>query len=87
MVQNDTACLVRSITPVDVVKICNSVIGTRENGNSTIRLETLPGQEGAYEKTRILLQGNTCYGDPEQIVECQEGREYELTACGNLNLK
>ena len=78
-VQDDTACLIRSITPVDVVKICNSVIGTKENGNSTIRLETLPGQEGTYEKTRILLQGNTCYGDPEQIVECEEGREYELT--------
>ena len=87
MVQNDTACLVRSITPVDVVKICNSVIGTKEKGNSSIRLETLPGQEGKYGKTRILLQGNTCYGDPEQIVDCQDGREYELAACGNLNLE
>lgn len=87
MVQNDTACLVRSITPVDVVKICNSVIGTKEKGNSSIRLETLPGQEEKYGKTRILLQGNTCYGEPEQIVDSQDGREYELVAYGNLNLE
>lgn len=86
-VQNDTACLVRSITPVDVVKITGSVIGTKENGNSRIHLETLPGQEGNYGKTRILLQGNTCYGDPEKIVDRQEGREYELVCCGNLNLE
>ena len=85
-VQNDTECLMRSITPVDTVKIVNSVIGTKENGNSRIRLETLPGQEGNYGKTHILLQGNTCYGDPESAVECETGRECAVTSLGNLNL-
>lgn len=84
VIQNKTGCMVRSITPVDTVKICCSVIGTREHGNSSIRLETLPGQEGNYPKTQILLSGNTCYGDPEQIVECQEGRACELVVSGNL---
>ena len=87
LVENDTECLVRSITPVDTIKILSSVIGTREKGNSSIRLETLPGQEGNYGKTRILLAGNTCYGDAEAMVTCQEGREYEVTAYGNLNLE
>lgn len=86
VVQNKTGCLVRSITPVDTIKILNSVIGTKEEGNSLIRLETLPGREGQYGMTRILLQGNTCYGGMEDMVECQEGREYEMVQCGNLVL-
>ena len=60
------------------------MIGTRDMGNSTIRLETLPGEEGNYGKTRLLLMGNTCYGDTDHLVECQKGREYELTTFGNL---
>ena len=84
IIQNDTACMVRSITPVDTLKICNSVIGTRKAGNSSIRLETLPGQEGCYPETKILLQGNTCYGGLEKIVECEEGRTYQLVTNGNL---
>lgn len=85
VIQNKTDCLVRSITPVDTVKIINSVIGTKEAGNSPIRLETLPGREGEYGVTQFLLQGNTCCGAVEDIVECHEGREYELTAIGNLD--
>ncbi len=86
VIQNKTDCLVRSITPVDAVKIVNSVIGTKEEGNCPIRLEALPGREGQYKKTRILLQGNTCYGDVDNIVECQKGREFEMVQCGNLVL-
>lgn len=87
IIQNETACLVRSITPVDTVKICNSIIGTKTSGNSSIRLETLPGEEGHYSDTRILLQGNTCYGKIDSIVECEDGRSYHLTAVGNLILE
>lgn len=87
MIQNETACLVRSITPVDTVKICNSVIGTKTGGNSSIYLETLPGQEGNYPKAMLLLQGNTCYGEPENLVESDAGRPYQLTAIGNLILE
>lgn len=86
MIQNQTDCLIRSITPVDTIKISNSVIGTREWGNSRIRLETLPGQEGNYQETQILLSGNTCYGDPEQVVECEQNRNYTLFTTANFNL-
>lgn len=84
VIQNKTDCLVRSITPVDTVKILNSVIGTKEEGNSPIRLEALPGREGEYGVTQILLLGNTCYGDVDDMVECDDGREYELVQYGNL---
>lgn len=87
VVANETECLVRSITPVDVVKITGSVIGTKQSGNSKIRLETLPGQEGAYGVTRLLLQGNTCYGEEKDLVECGDGRSYELIAAGNLQME
>lgn len=84
VIQNKTDCLVRSITPVDTIKILNSVIGTKKEGNSPVRLEALPGREGEYGVTQILLQGNTCYGNVENMVECRGGREYELVQCGNL---
>ncbi len=84
VIQNKTGCMVRSITPVDTLKILNSVIGTKEEGNSLVRLETLPGREGQYGMTQILLQGNTCYGDVEDIVECHKGRSCEMIQCGNL---
>lgn len=86
-VGNEIACMVRSITPVDTLKIINSVVGTKESGNSSIRLETLAGWEGCYPETCILLQGNTCYGDPEESVECEEGRTYRTVMSGNLIIK
>ncbi len=85
-IQNEVKCLLQSITPINVVKILNSVIGTHENGNSGIELKTLPGEEGKYVKTEVVLIGNTCYGEPEDIVSCQQGREYGLTVFANLNL-
>lgn len=85
VVENEIACMVRSITPVDVIKIVNSVIGTKKTGNSNICLETLRGQEGQYPKTHIVLQGNTCYGDPVNIT-CEEGRNYCVVNNGNINL-
>ncbi len=83
VIQNEVACMVRSITPVDNIKICSSVIGTKKAGNSAVRLEVLPGQEGCYQETQILLQGNTCYGEPGEIVECEEGRTYRIVTAGN----
>lgn len=86
VIQNKIGCLVRSITPVDTIKICNSVIGTALDGNSSIRLECLMGQEGSYPATGVVLYGNTCYGGMEALVECEEHRKYDLTAAANLNL-
>ena len=87
IVQNKVGCLLRSITPINTVKFYNSVIGTPKNGNSRIRLETLEGQAGAYGKSRLLLIGNTCFGEEFPIVECEEGREYEQMGYGNLVLE
>lgn len=84
VIQNEVACMVRSITPIDTLKICNSVIGTPKAGNSSIRLETLPGQAEEYPETEILLQGNTCYGEVEKIVECEGERAYRVVENGNL---
>lgn len=87
IVQNKVGCLLRSITPINTVKFYNSVIGTPKNGNSRILLETLEGQAGAYGKSRLLLIGNTCFGEEFPTVECEEGREYEQMGYGNLVLE
>lgn len=78
--ENKIKYLVRSITPVDVVKVVNSVIN-----ESGILLQTLPGEEGKYGLTRILMNGNTCLGKDSAIsIECQEGRECMLKAADCL---
>ena len=50
-------------------------------------METLEGQAGAYGKSRLLLIGNTCFGEEFPTVECEEGREYEQMGYGNLVLE
>ena len=50
-------------------------------------MEHLQGQEKAYGKSRLLLLGNTCFGEEFPVVECEEGREYEQKGYGNLVLR
>lgn len=84
VIQNDIACLVRSITPVDMMKISNSVISAKKKGNSSIHLETLPGWAECYPETQIPFQWNTCYGEPEKIMECGKRRACRIVTSGNL---
>ena len=79
-VENKVDCLVRSITPVDAVRILNSSL--TEGG---IELECLPGQEGNYPDTRILISGNYLRGKTKsQLVRCDDGRSCSFKAVGNI---
>lgn len=79
-IENKVGCLVRSITPVDTVKIVNSTIYGK-----CMQLECLEEEKGAYGDTQILLMGNTIRVPEEEVlIECQDGRSCKFTAVGNL---
>lgn len=80
IVENEVDCLVRSITPVDSIKVLNSVI--RDNH---IQLEHLPETKEAYGMTRVLLSGNTFTAEKDmKLIQCEKGRSCQLTETGNL---
>lgn len=75
-------CLVRSITPVDTVKITGSVVG-----DSRIELECLPERKDCYPDTHVLLLGNTYTAAKKmELVRCGEGRRCQLTMAGSVAL-
>lgn len=72
-------CLVRSITPVNTIKILNSVIGER-----WIQLERLKTEQ-TYQKTKVLMMGNTYNADGDvEAVRCEDGRSCHLVVAGSL---
>lgn len=78
--ENQVSCLVRSITPVDTVKILNSSIRGK-----CMDLESLEDREGTYGDTRLLLVGNTVKPEREEpFIQCGTGRKCTLAAAGNL---
>lgn len=79
-IENKIDCLVRSITPVDTVKIVNSTIYGK-----CMQLECLEEEKGNYGETQILLMGNTMRTPKDEVlIDCQEGRSCQLTFVGNL---
>lgn len=81
--QNRVKCLVRSITPVNTIKILNSVIG-----DSNILLESLPEEPVQYPVTQVLLLGNTFTAKGKtELITCDSGRSCKLKAAGNLVLE
>ena len=80
---NDIPRLIWSITPVNSIKLINSVLK-----NSAVELEGLdiPGLE--YGKTHILLSGTTFKGEGEQPVAiCQDRRSATLKIVGSIQEK
>ena len=66
-VQNEVPVFLRSITPMDMIRVVNC-----ELGDSRIRLEALQGEQDNYEPARMLLCGN----DSAPQVECVPGRSW-----------
>ena len=82
VVQNKISCLVRSITPVDTIKVVNSVLD-----GSTVLLEALPDHQTPYPVTQVLLLGNTLATKGQTyLVQSQPGRSCRLKTAGNLVL-
>lgn len=78
-VEGKVGCLIRSITPVNTVKILNSRL--REGG---IQLQSLGAGE-KYPPTQILLSGNTYQAEgATELVSCEDGRSCSLTVTGSL---
>ena len=63
----------RSITPVDNVRVPNSTLpGTR------ITLETLPGQQNRYLFARMIFSGVVCDQGKSPRICCQPGRDFQI---------
>lgn len=82
VMEDNVDCLVRTITPVNTVKVISSVVG-----KGLARLETLPGFENQYSRTQILVMGSTFTAESSmELVNCEEGRACKLTTLGNIVL-
>lgn len=80
VVENLVECLVRSITPVDTIKVVNSVLGT-----GGIWLESLEEEKEHYMEAQVAFIGNTfTMKGTMELIRCEEGRRCSLTAAGNL---
>lgn len=78
-IENRVDCLVRSITPINTIKVVSSALGSGK-----VSLESLPG-DFIYPETRILMMGNTfSKSGPQTIVECGPGRICSLKMAGSL---
>ncbi len=77
---NEIPVMLRSITPVNSVKVVNSVLQ-----NSKVRLNYLPEGTVTYPRAHILLSGTTFRGTGEQnIVRCDEGFPADLRIVGSI---
>ena len=79
-VQNEIKCLIRSITPIDSIKVSGCLL--REGG---IRLTSLPGENRAYPGTDVLLCANTFACSTEMpLIVCDQNRSCRLSMHANL---
>ena len=69
-VQSEVPVFLRSITPMDTVRILHCDLP-----DTRIRLETLPGEAGRYPEARFLLCDNT-YAGGGLPVDCEPGRAW-----------
>ena len=78
--ENQIPHLIRSSTPVNTIKLLNSVLQ-----NSTIALRTLPVDGLVYGQTDILLSGTTFKGSGVQdLVRCDGGRNARLKIAASI---
>ncbi len=77
--QNDIPVLLYSRTPVDTVKLINSVMK-----NSEIQLEDIETDGIVYPKTNILFSGTTFQGKGGRLISCQGRQRAEAKFIGSL---
>ncbi|MBQ2957472.1 MAG: hypothetical protein IJE08_13560 [Clostridia bacterium] len=78
--ENNVPILLRSTTPVNTIKLVNSVLT-----GSRVDLGFLPEGTVTYPKTQILLSGTTFRGEGEHlIVRCGETRSADLKILGSI---
>lgn len=78
--ENEIPVLLHAITPVNSVKLINSVVH-----NSRIDLRYLPEGTVEYPKTQVLMSGTTFKGEGvQEIVRCEPGRSAGLRIVGSI---
>lgn len=77
--QNDIPVLLYSRTPVDTVKLINSVVR-----NSEIQLMDIETEGISYPKTNILFSGTTFLGKGGRLVTCEGRQRAEIKLMGSL---
>jgi len=77
--QNDIPVLLYSRTPVDTVKLINSVMK-----NSEIQLEDIETDGIVYPKTNILFSGTTFRGKGGRLISCNGRQKSEVKFIGSL---
>lgn len=76
--QNDIPELISAVTPIDTVKIVNSVIG-----DSKILLKNIETEGMEYKKTNILFSGTTFTKNKFLLVEAEDGRSADVKLAGS----
>lgn len=77
--QNDIPVLLSSRTPVDTVKLINSVVK-----NSEIQLADIETEGIVYPKTTLLFSGTTFQGKGGRLVACTGRQQATLKIIGSL---
>lgn len=77
--QNEIPVLLHSRTPVDTVKLINSVME-----NSAILLEDIETEGIIYPRTNILFSGTTFKGEGGCLVNCTGGQHADVKFMGSL---
>jgi len=78
--ENEVPVLLHTMTPVNSVKLINSVLY-----NSRVNLSYLPEGTVTYPKTHVLLSGTTFKGEGvQEIVRCVPGRSATLRIAGSI---
>ncbi len=77
-IENEVPVFLRSITPMDRIRVLNTDLGA-----SSVKIETLPGEEGHFVPARLLFSGCSFDGD-EPAITCENEREYRTVLSGNF---
>ena len=79
-IENEITHLILSSTPVNTIKLINSVLQ-----NSKIALRTLPVEGLVYGQTDILLSGTTFKGSgAQELVRCDGSRSARLKIAASI---
>ncbi len=76
--ENDIPELLNAVTPVDNIKIINSVMD-----NSSIVLSDIETEGMEYKRTNILFSGTTFKGEGGTLVKCNPGRSASVKILGS----
>lgn len=76
--QNDIPVFISAVTPIDNIKVINSVVG-----DSEILLKNIETDGIEYKKTNVLFSGTTFTEKTPTLVSAEEGRSARVSIIGS----